>query len=237
MTDGMIDCHCHILPGIDDGASDIEESVAMAKIAFADGISRIVATPHVSDARISPGDIIKRVEELNRHLIESQVPVRIYPAAEVSISLDLLLFAKYTVNHTKYVLVELPPDFFPPFTPNLMSWLLNEGLHPIIAHPERNTSIVGNPDRLFELLNDGILVQITAGSLTGEFGVDSQICAERLLDSGNVHIIASDAHSSDFRQPILSKGVEAAAKRIGAEHAKRLAIDNPAAILEGRAVG
>ena len=237
MTDGMIDCHCHILPGIDDGASDIEESVAMAKIAFADGISRIVATPHVSDARISPGDIIKRVEELNRHLIESQVPVRIYPAAEVSISLDLPLFAQYTINQTEYVLVELPPDFFPPFTANLLSWLLSEGLRPIIAHPERNTGVVRDPDRLFDVLQDGILLQITAGSLTGEFGIDSQICAELLLDSGKVHIIASDAHSCEFRQPILSKAVEAASRRIGAEQARRLARDNPAEILEGRTVG
>ena len=233
----MIDCHCHILPGIDDGASDMAESIAMAKIANADGISGIVATPHVRHPGLSPGDIMKRVEELNRHLEKRHVPVGIYPAAEVSISLDFRLFEKYTVNRTRYVLVELPHDYLPPFTANLLSWLGEEGLYPIIAHPERNSAVVRDPQRLFDVLREGVLVQITAGSLTGDFGVDSQICAEVLLDSGKVDIIASDAHSSKFRLPVLSKAVEAAAKRIGAEQAIRLASDNPAAVLEGSPVG
>jgi protein-tyrosine phosphatase len=230
---GMIDCHCHILPQVDDGAADYKESIEMARIAFGDGIHKIMATPHISDDFLKPRDIETRVEELNRYLTEHKIPVTIYPAAEISISSDLSLFQHYTINHTRYILLELPHDHLPSFTAKLLSWFSGEGLKPIIAHPERNFGVIRNPAAFINMLHPEIYVQITAGSLTGDFGIDAQICAELLLDSGKVDIIASDAHSKHNRPPILSKALETASKRIGRPTALRMVCANPAAVLSG----
>ena len=233
IVDDMIDCHCHILPSMDDGASSIAESIEMAKIAFADGIRKIVATPHVNGNRYSPEDISKRADELNRSLAEHGIQVQVYPAAELSMSIDPSLFSQYTINRTKYALVEFPHDHFPRFAAKLLTFLCNEGLKPIVAHPERNPGVIRNPASFIDLLKPGIYVQITAGSLTGDFGVDARICSELLLDSGKVDIIASDAHSKYDRPPILSKAIEAASKRIGFERASRMVTVNPEAVLGG----
>jgi protein-tyrosine phosphatase len=233
MIEGWVDAHCHILPQIDDGASDVSESLEMARIAAGDGIHTIIATPHVIDNRCPPEDIKKRVDELNQQLAAHEIPVTIYPAAEVSITLDLSLFHLYAINRTRHVLIELPCEHLPPFTEKLLSWLCAEGLKPIIAHPERNLGIIRNPSSFLNILNTQIFVQITAGSLTGDFGVDVQLCAEMLLDSGRVDIIASDAHSMKTRPPILSKAFEVASKRIGREAARRLVSANPRAVLRG----
>lgn len=229
----MIDSHCHILPRIDDGASDLEESLEMARIAFADGICNIIATPHISDGLFKPEDISNRVDALNRHLVDHHIPVAIYPGAEISISLDPSLFHHYTLNHTKFVLIELPHDHFPSFTAKLLSWLCAENLRPIIAHPERNPGVIRNPGLLINMLHPGIHVQVTAGSLTGDFGIDAQLCAEFLLDSGKVDILASDAHSSGHRPPVLSKAVELTSRRIGHQAALRLVHANPSSVLTG----
>ncbi|OPL12107.1 MAG: hypothetical protein AVO38_03505 [delta proteobacterium ML8_D] len=234
MITGMIDCHCHILPQIDDGASNIEVSLEMAKIASADGIRKIIATPHISDNFYSPADIKNRVNRLNRYLAENQVPVLIYPAAEVSIALDISLFSQYTMNHTAYILIEFPHDYLPPFAPKLLAWILARGLTPIIAHPERNFDVIQNPDSFIDLLHTGIYTQITGGSLTGDFGTAAQHCAAFLLDAGVVDIIASDAHSSRIRPPVLSKAVEVASARIGQKAALKLVRDNPTAVLTGK---
>lgn len=233
MIDGWVDAHCHILPQIDDGAPDIRESLDMARIAADDGIHAIVATPHVADNRYSPGDIEKRVAGLNQQLVSCGIPVTIYPGAEVSISQDLPLIRGYSINHTPYVLIELPCDHLPPFTDQLLSWLCSDGLRPIIAHPERNFGIIRNPASFLSILNAHTYVQITAGSLAGEFGADARLCAEIFLDAGRVDIIASDAHSKTARPPILSRAFHIASRRIGREAAQRLVRDNPAAVLRG----
>lgn len=233
----MIDCHCHILPQIDDGALNFEASLEMAKIAYADGIRKIVATPHISDTFYTPADIDRRVTELNRYLAENQVAVLIYPAAEVLISLDISLFSQYTINHTAHILIEFPHDHLPSFAPKLLSWACARGLTPIIAHPERNFDVIRNPASFIDLLHAGIHTQITGGSLTGDFGIAVQHCAAFLLDSGVVDIIASDAHSDRFRRPVLSEAVELASARIGQKAALKLVCDNPAAVLAGKSAG
>jgi len=236
MPGPMIDVHCHILPNLDDGPSDFHESLEMAQIASKDGICKIIATPHVSDGKYSFKDISKRVEQFNRFLIQNRIPLLVYPGAEVSMGLDPAMFPKYTLNNTNYILLEFPHDHLPSYAGKILFWLCSKGLKPIIAHPERNHSVIRCPELLLKLLDNNIHVQITAGSLTGDFGPDIKYCADFLIDSGKVDIIASDAHSGEFRTPALAKAVAIAAKRIGNWAAQRLVSTNPAALLAGEEI-
>ena len=236
MPGRMIDVHCHILPDLDDGPSDFSESLEMARIASKDGICKIIATPHVNDGKYSPQNIRKRVDEFNRLLKENRIPLLIYPGAETSMSMDPTMFPKYTLNNTNYILLEFPHDHLPSYAGRILSWLCSKGLKPVIAHPERNYSVIRAPEVLLKLLNNNIYVQITAGSLTGDFGVDIKYCADFLLDSGKVDLMASDAHSREFRTPVLARAVKIAAKRIGNRAAQGLVSTNPAALLAGEEI-
>jgi protein-tyrosine phosphatase len=228
----MIDSHCHILPNIDDGPQDVDESIEMARIASKDGIKKIIATPHIADNKYSLDDIADRVNQFNHRLRQQNIPVRVYPGAEVAISLDPQKLSGYTINHTSYILIEFPHDHLPSYAGKMIDWLCAKKLNPIIAHPERNYSIMRSPEALLGLLNSNVYIQITAASLTGDFGRDTQYCAHLLLDSGKVDIIASDAHSKKFRLPQLSAAAALAAKRLGKKASLRLVCDNPASILK-----
>lgn len=232
----MIDLHCHILPGIDDGPVHIEESIEMAEIASHDGITHIVATPHIKNILLPCKNIQKAVETLNTRLAEKDIPMQILQGADVSAMLDISFLKGYTINNTKYILVEFPHTYLPRNAKDILFRMMIGGYHPIITHPERNLSILANPGLLFELLDTGLLVQVTADSLTGYFGVDIQECAFYLMKKGIVSFIASDAHSSHQRRPILSEGLKIAEKIIGRERAFNLVMSNPALVLEGNPV-
>ena len=232
----MIDIHCHILPGIDDGPSDIEESIEMATIASSDGITRIVATPHIKDTLIPAATIKKSIATLNNRLTEAGIPVKILQGADVNAMLDISLLEGYTINNTNYILVEFPHSHLPKNAGEVIFNMVVRGYRPIITHPERNPSVIKDPDLVFELLSAGALVQITADSLTGVFGVDMQECALYLLKRGAVRFIATDAHSSSHRRPLLSGGLEVAGRIIGKEKAGRLVTSNPEALLTGRSI-
>lgn len=232
----MIDTHCHILPNMDDGPMDFDESLEMAKIASGDGICKIIATPHVNDSQYTFGHIVRQVDHLNRLLKQNDIPLTVYPGAEVSIGLDPARIPQYTLNNTKYCLIEFPHNHLPSFAGRILDWLVSKGLKPIIAHPERNYTVIRSPELLLDLLNKNVYVQITAGSLTGDFGVDIQYCANYLLDSGRVDMIASDAHSKKFRSPVLSEAAETAATLVGREASQCLVSANPAAILTGEEI-
>jgi protein-tyrosine phosphatase len=229
----MIDTHCHILPNLDDGPRDDDESVEMARIAAGDGIKKIIATPHIYDTGYSPEDIAARVDRLNRLLTQKNIPLQVYPGAEVSISMDLNALCRYAIHDTPYILIEFPHDHLPSHAGKLLQWLSSKGLKPIIAHPERNYSILRAPEILLDLLTRDVYIQITAGSITGSFGRDVQYCANFLLDSGKVDIIASDAHSKEVRPPLLSPAAKIAAAHLGEKIAQRLVCTNPAAVLTG----
>lgn len=231
MPADMIDAHCHILPGMDDGPMDISESVEMARVAAGDGIHKIIATPHIYDSGALPEDIAAGVNRLNRILAREGIPVAIYPGAEVAMGMDIEKSCRYTMNRSRYVLIEFPHDHLPSHAGKLLNWLSAQGLKPIIAHPERNYGILRSPETLLGLLNPDVYVQITAGSLTGDFGRDILFCAEFLLDAGKVDLIASDAHSGTIRPPRLSLAAEYASKRIGKTAAARLVRTNPEAVL------
>ncbi len=230
----MIDLHCHILPGIDDGPSDISESIEMARLAAGDGITTIVATPHVKDS-IYPSSVIREsAAALNRHLCALGIPVKILSGADVNALLSPSLMKDYTIGESNYILVEFPHTHLPKNAKDILFNMSLKGLFPIITHPERNPSVIKKPDLFFELLHTSAHVQITAGSLTGEFGPDVRDCARYLLRKGVVSFIATDAHSSGWRPPILSGGLRIAAEVMGMETALQLVIGNPEAVIAGR---
>ena len=232
----MIDLHCHILPGIDDGPDAIETSINMARIAAEDGIETIVATPHIKDILHSKAQLLELVTQLNIHLELQNIPVNILLGGDVfAFNIDSLI-KDYTINNSRYILIEFPHNYLPGNSKEILfSWAMH-GLYPIITHPERNLAIMKNPNLLLDLLYGNVFVQITAGSLIGEFGLNVQACASYLLKKKAVHFIATDAHSSEFRQPVLSAGVEYAAKILGKERAMELVSNNPGAVIKDQPI-
>ncbi len=240
----MIDLHCHILPGLDDGASGMEDGLAMARIAVADGIETIVATPHMLNGvyRNTVRRVADAVAEMRTALKREHIPLTLLPGADAHVSADLVdrLAAGDvgTVNgNGRYLLVEFPPQTVPPGADEALFQLRLKGLTPIITHPERNLAIQNRLEILSRLVASGCLAQVTAMSVTGEFGEAAMVCSHRMLKAGLVHVIASDAHSSDNRPPVLSPAVEAAAEILGSgTEASAMVRDTAAAIVAGEDV-
>lgn len=202
----MIDIHCHILPGVDDGARTMEDSIEMARAAAAQGIHTIVATPHHRNNQFNNfrTDIITQVEDLNHVLVEENVPVKILPGQETRIygSLSEGLASKeiLPVNQlTSYILVELPTTNVPKYTRKLLYDIQVEGYTPVIVHPERNSELLSKPEKLYELVKSGILTQVTAASIIGKFGKKIKNFSHEILQSNLTHFIASDAHNTESR--------------------------------------
>jgi protein-tyrosine phosphatase len=230
---GMVDIHCHILPGIDDGPASMAEALQMARIAAADGIRKMVATPHLTDLP-SPKLIREMVCQLNAALADAAIPLEVLPGADASALLPADILRQYTINGTDYILFEFPHSHVPQNATELVFNVILAGMKPIITHPERNPSIVRRPEILFELVESGALVQLTAESLMGHFGPEAKACAEYLLDRRAAHFLATDAHSSHQRSPILSRGADIAAKIIGRTRAQALVTANPRKIIAGK---
>lgn len=241
----MIDIHCHILPNLDDGARSMDESVAMARLAAADGISRIVATPHVNGkgSGLGGGRLVEGarfagpVAAVNRRLHYENIPVTVLPGAEIAsntaVAGDL---SGLGMNDTRFLLIELPHTHLPANAAALIFRLITGGYWPIVAHPERNPSIIDHPQKLMALRRQGALVQITAGSLIDGSDPDIRHCARYLLKKGAVDFIASDAHSSTTRPPKLSAAYDAACGWIGSAGADDLCHNHPLALVKGIAI-
>jgi protein-tyrosine phosphatase len=240
----MIDLHCHILPRIDDGANSLEETLAMARIAQKDGIRAIVATPHtLNGVYTNPmSRITSLVDAIQAVLRENKIDVALYPGADVHICPHLVERVKSgeagTVNNTgKYVLLEFPSETVPLGARDEIFALKIAGITPIITHPERNAMIQRDPEILYELVSLGALGQVTAMSLTGDFGHYVARSAETLVKRRLVHNITTDAHSSETRPPILSRAVARAAKILKSkDEARRMVTEIPAAILSGDSI-
>jgi len=234
---GLIDLHTHIVPGVDDGAQTLGESLAMARAALADGIRQVVATPHSPFAGMSRDEFGQRLESLRQALAGQGANLEVHPGAEVSLEPDTLRWLAeglaWPIGTTRYVLVELPFFVLPPYAEDLIFRLQVEGYKPILAHPERNAPLAAKPERLQALVERGVLVQITTTSILGGFGAQAKSAAAAFLERGLVHVLASDAHSANHRPPLLTEGARAAERIIGPE-AWNLVNTNPAAILGDR---
>lgn len=239
----MIDIHCHILPGIDDGPTDMDESIEMCRMAASDGITVIVATPHFMPGQYT-ADSVRVFEEASRLSAALQlldIPVTILTGADVAVSPEvpaqLRSVEHLTINRTgRYFLAEFPHNHVPPGWDRFLYSMLASGVTPVITHPERNFWFMQHPEALFPVVAKGVMVQITAMSLTGEFGEEAQEVSLYLLRHNLAHVIATDAHSSTYRPPILSEAVDMVVELFGREKADCLIESIPAAIIEGRPI-
>jgi len=237
----MIDIHCHILPGFDDGPSDWDTAIEMCRIAAADGITHIVATPHMKEGVYNPSkqDVLAAVTELNRR-VSGVHNLRILAGADVHFSADLVARIKAgdipLINGKNYFLLELPSTTIPVGLRQLVFDLRVMGVCPILTHPERHPAIQGHEEKLQEFIIGGAFVQITAMSLTGKFGAAAKQSAEKMLGMDCVHSIASDAHSATTRTPELSRAVARASQIVGADKARKLVDQIPSMIIEGRRI-
>ena len=201
----LIDIHTHILPGLDDGASNVGDSLDMARAAYADGITAIIATPHHANGVYlnSAADVKGHVQALNHQLAEAGLPVTIFPGQEIRVHDDLLdawhRGELLSLAGSRYILLEMPSSRIPQSMSDLVHELGVMGLIPIIAHPERNAEVVSHPGRLEELLELGAYAQVTTHSLLGGFGKRIEQSAWTLLKQGNIHIVSSDAHHVERR--------------------------------------
>ncbi len=238
----MIDLHCHLLPGVDDGAADLETSLQMARIAVADGIRITACTPHITPPVYNnvASDIQRRVMALQAEITAAGIDLRLVAGADIHVRVDLVDLLAQTpspcLQGTRYFLFEPPHSVLPPNLDSFSRNLLEAGYVPILTHPERLAWIEQHYDLVCRLDEMGVAVQLTAGSITGAFGKRAQYWSERMLDEGRVDIIATDAHSTRGRPPVLSAARDAAAKRLGERTARAMTVSNPARILKNEAL-
>ncbi|MFC7062322.1 tyrosine-protein phosphatase [Halobacillus seohaensis] len=218
----MIDIHSHILPGVDDGAQSMEESVKMAEAAVEEGITAIVATPHHNNGEFEnyKHNILIQVDELNRVLEERNIPLDVLPGQETRLYGSMLQGLQkdeiLTINgDSSYVFVEFPHDQIPHYATNLFYNLQMEGYQPIIVHPERNRIIQENPNILYSFIKNGAFSQITAASITGHHGKTVNKLSYQLIEANLTHLIASDAHNTKKRSFYMRKAFDEISKEYG----------------------
>ncbi len=211
----MIDLHTHILPGVDDGAEDIRETVKIIGEAKKQGITKIVATPHYLEEgyQLSPSEIKSEIKRLKNEVVIKDFDVKILPGSEVFITPDLGKKVEQgtitTINNSRYILIEFPSGYIPEYVEEVFYDLKIMGYFPIIAHPERNEQIIDDFYHLFKLIKRGLIyAQLNAGSITGAFGVQIKKTAYKLIENNLIHFIASDTHSYSNRRMYFQKGLE-----------------------------
>jgi len=234
----VIDLHCHILPGLDDGASDLAVSLAMARATVAQGVETVACTPHILPGLYhndGPG-IRQAVAALQERLDAEAIRLRLVIGADVHMCPDFVpgLRAGRLVSlaDSRYVLVEPPHHTAPPQLENFFFNLVAAGYVPVLTHPERLSWVPQRHEAIGRLVRAGVWMQITAGSFAGAFGRNALYWAERLLDEGSVHLIATDAHDAERRPPDLARGRDIVAKRAGVAEAERLVVTRPLAVLQ-----
>ncbi len=238
----LVDIHCHLVPGIDDGAKNWDETLAMARMAVADGIRTIVVTPHQLGAYAeNAGQTIRdRTRELQQFLNQHQVPLSVLPGADVRIEAGMLCKLRSgdvltLADRRQHVLLELPHEMYMPLE-HLLAELKAARLVGILSHPERNLGILSEPRVVAPLVDRGCLMQITAGSLLGAFGPQVQRFSDWLVTEGLVHFVSTDAHGPKNRRPLLRQAFERVAQLAGRDMAIQLCSVNPAAVAEGNQV-
>lgn len=237
----MIDLHCHLLPGIDDGARDLDDALAMARIAVTRGTTHIVVTPHIHPGRWenSTATISAACQKLQSALDEQAIPLQLSYACEVRLSEALQGQIKRdeipflgSYGGDKVMLLEFPHSHVVPGSERLVAWLRRQGIRPMIAHPERNREIMVNLNALRPFVELGCLVQVTAGAVVGRFGGPAARAAHALLETGVVTVIASDGHNQGPRKPVMDHARDWIAHNLGAAKAITLCLESPGRIAE-----
>ncbi len=239
----MYDLHSHILPAVDDGPETMEDAIEMARVAAEQGTRVILATPHRADVtqNHSVPHIQALVEQLNGKLDSEGITVRVELGMENHLDLDLPdefeQGRALPMSGSRYALVELPFFGYPNYAEEVLFAVQVQGITPVLAHPERLEVFQEKRDLLFDLVERGMLSQVTAGSVVGLFGGLAKRVTHRMLRDGLVHVIASDTHHPHGpRSPLLTAGLEATARIVGDESAQAMVVDTPKAILDDRPV-
>ena len=237
------DIHCHVVPGIDDGARDEAEALSMAAAACRDGTATVIATPHQlgTNSHVTAARIRTAVVELNRTLAGAGIALEVLPGADVRVEPELPSLLKRgevltLADRGRHVLLELPHEVYFPLEP-LLATLRKQGLTGILSHPERNRGIIARPDVIADVVRAGGLIQITAGSLLGGFGGSARRIAEFCIRERLVHFVASDAHDTSRRPFGLRAAHDAIVGLADARLAEAVTIGNPARVAAGLEVG
>ncbi len=235
----MIDIHCHLLPGIDDGPPTVEAAMALASALVEDGVTKVVCTPHVFPGRFENrrSGIAEDFVRFSQLIAQAGLPLDLLWAGEVRLTpevLDLLQLQELpflgSTGGVKTLLLEMPDGQVPLGAEQFVRRLMASGIRPVVAHPERNRMVMDKPERMHALVEEGCALQLTAGSLLGEFGQRAQAAAQALLDAGWVQAVASDAHNLNGRRPRMKAAAQWLARHYGAEVAQRLTVDGPAGL-------
>jgi protein-tyrosine phosphatase len=238
----MIDLHCHLLPGIDDGPETLEEALGMARIALANGITESHVTPHLHPGRWENdrAKIERAVAAYRAALAKAGIGLEIGFAAEVRLDYDILPLVEEdrvpflgVLDGHRIMLLEFPHSHVPVGADKFVAWLLARRIRPMIAHPERNKDLMRDPSKLQPFVEQGCLLQVTADAVAGGFGELSAARARDFLERGWVTVLASDAHDTTDRPPRIAPGRDAAAKIVGEEEALRLTRGMPLRIVRG----
>jgi protein-tyrosine phosphatase len=242
MTHLFVDIHCHLLPGIDDGAKSLDDSLAMARLAVEDGTGTIIATPHQfgNFGHNRGDDIRRRVAELQKQLDAADVKLTVLPGADVRIEpgmVEAIVRGEVLTlgDHRRHVLLELPHELYLPLGP-VLDELSRRKMVGVLSHPERNQGILRQPSVVPALVDAGCLMQITAGSVSGTFGSQSQQFCEWMLAEGLVHFVATDAHGPRARRPLMRRSFEQIVELTDETTALDLCSVNPAHVAAGRPV-
>lgn len=234
----MIDLHSHILPGIDDGARNLETALEMARMAVSDGIDVMACTPHIYPGRWenTAAEIKLAAESFKLELAREKIPLVLITGADIQVVPDMSRKLNCgelpTLNGSRYFLFEPPHHVSLPRLDDIVGECLKAGFIPVITHPERLFYINDDYSLFSECARMGAWIQITAGSLMGRFGKKPRLISERFLKDGLVHLIASDAHNTTNRRPELAKACKLASRFIGKEEADRMVSGRPELILE-----
>lgn len=239
----MIDLHCHILPGIDDGASDLAESLALLRLAVADGITHMVATPHINPGYFdnTPHTIAAALAQLQQAAAAADIPIQLSAAAEVRVTADLMLAVAQQQlpmlgewQQQQVLLLEFPHSHIPPGSDKLVKWLLQRNIRPMIAHPERNRDVQADVSVLNPFIRAGCLFQLTASSVLGDLGERHQACALQLLEQRIFTIMATDCHNLQRRPPKLQEARRIVADLTDADYAQQLVDIAPKTIAQAK---
>lgn len=238
----MIDMHCHIVPGVDDGAKDMEMSMEIARLYADNGFKKVINTSHFlgegnGSTRFELEESFKR---LNEQLETEGIGLEVLPGNELYMSMDIVNDLEsgraLTLNNSRYVLIELPSSDFPLYTEDILYELQIKGYKPIIAHPERNRRIISDPNLLVDLINKGNLAQMNYHSLEGMYGKDVMKTADSLLKNRLFHFLGTDTHSNGRRSPNVSKIIKLIETKVGKDYLKELTVVNPTMVINNEEI-
>lgn len=233
----MIDIHCHIVPNIDDGAKNLDDALEMAKIAYNEGIRQIINTSHYHPSfnYIKGEELLNRVKEFNNILKLNNIDIEIFIGNELYYSEDIIEIIEqkefYSLNNSRYLLIEFSPLNFPKNILDIIYEIKIRGYIPVLAHVERYKAIHENINLIYECINEGALIQVNSSSIIGKNGNEIKKVSNILLDNNMIHFVATDAHSSIRRRPIVKETYNYIVKKYGEKRAQTLFIQNPSKVI------